>query len=205
MSHRSPIFGMVVCILAFGVLGCSVVGRGISRAANNATGGAVSTMESLQSGMATAMATLPAEIPALPQIPGAPGELPGVSPLVPGDGTAAETEGTITGNLSYPSEGIPTLKVVAFDANTRAPIASVETEAGRSTYSLSVPIGAYYVVAYTRDGRLAGGYTFAVLCGLSVECTDHRLVPVGVAPGFAPEGIDPGDWYAPEGTFPPMP
>jgi hypothetical protein len=113
--------------------------------------------------------------------------------------------GAITGNLSYPSEGIPPLKVVAFDAESQAPVAMVDTEAGQSTYSLSLPIGAYYVVAYTLDGQLAGGYTFAVPCGLSVDCADHTLMRVSVAPGHAPEDIDPADWYAPEGSFPAMP
>ncbi len=111
----------------------------------------------------------------------------------------------ILGQLSYPSEGIPPLKVVAFDVITQAPAASVETEAGQSTYSLSVPDGIYYVVAYTLDGQLAGGYTTAVLCGLSVECTDHSLLPVPAANGTATDGIDPADWYAPAGSFPPAP
>jgi hypothetical protein len=199
MSHRSMVLGAAFSVIALMALGCSLVGRVVDQVVDDATGGAVSTIESLQSEMGEALATLPAEIPGLP------GEFPGESPLATEVEPATETEGNITGNLSYPSEGIPPLKVVAFDAESQTPIATVETEAGQSTYSLSVPIGAYYVVAYTHDGQLAGGYTLAVICGLSVDCTDHMLIPVGVAPGFAPEGIDPTDWYAPEGSFPPMP
>jgi hypothetical protein len=125
-------------------------------------------------------------------------------PEVPsgGPGTAA---GTISGSLSYPSEAIPPLRIVAFAADTLEPAATLETAANQSDYSISVPYGAYYVVAYTLDGRLAGGYSSAVICGLSVDCADHTLIPVVVAPGYAPEGIDPADWYAPEGTFPGMP
>lgn len=200
MSHRSMILGAAFSVLALVALGCSLVGRVVNEVVDEATGGAVSTIESLQSEMGDALATLPAGMPG--ELPGElPGQLPSTTEVEPD----AEAEGTITGSLSYPSEAIPPLKVIAFDARTEAPVATVDTKAGQSTYSLSVPIGGYYVVAYALDGRLAGGYTLAVLCGLSVECTDHTLVPVGVAPGFAPEGIDPADWYAPEGSFPPMP
>jgi len=173
------------------------------QAADDATGGAVSTLQSLQSEMATAMATLPADIPGLPgDLPGLP---PGGFPIATENESALEGEGTISGSLSYPSEGIPPLRIVAFEARSKAPVAALETAAGQSTYSLAVPYGGYFVVAFTRDGRLAGGYTFAVLCGLSVDCTDHTLIPVAVAPGFDAEEIDPADWYAPEGSFPAMP
>jgi hypothetical protein len=196
MSRRSLVLGAAVSVVVLMALGCSLVGRVVDQA----TGGAVSTVESLQSEMEEALATLPAEIPG--EIPG---ELPGVLPSATEAEPAAETGGTITGKLSYPSEGIPPLKVVAFDATSQAPVAFVETEAGQSTYSLSVPFGGYYVVAYTLDGQLAGGYTTAVPCGLSAECTNHILLPVPVLAGIAADDIDPADWYAPEGSFPPMP
>jgi hypothetical protein len=196
MSRRSMVLGAAVSAVALAALGCSLVGRVIDQA----TGGAVSTVESLQSEMEEALATLPAEIPG--EIPG---ELPGVLPSATEVEPATETGGTINGSLSYPSEGIPPLKVVAFDATSQAPVAFVETKAGQSTYSLPVPFGAYYIVAYTLDGRLAGGYTTAVPCGLGVECTNHMLLPVPMLTGVAADDIDPTDWYAPEGSFPPMP
>jgi hypothetical protein len=181
-------------MLALALLGCSLVGRAV----DSATGGAASTLQAVQSELEGMLATVPAEMgdpPALPALPtGAPDGLPVV-----------DSGGTITGNLSYPSEGIPPLRIVAFDLLSMDPAASVDTVAGQSTYSLSVPDGIYYVVAYTLDGRLAGGYTGAVECGLSVDCTDHALIPVPAAGGLAADGIDPGDWYAPEGTFPPAP
>jgi hypothetical protein len=201
MTRRSFALGMAASILALTALGCSLLGRVV----DDATGGAASTLQALQSEMESALATLPAELPSeLPQ--GLPGELPGLFPQATDDGPPAlDTGSAITGHLSYPSEGIPPLKVVAFDVITQAPVASVETGAGQSTYSLSVPGGIYYVVAYTLDGQLAGGYTLAVQCGLSVECTDHSLLPVPAGNGLAMDGIDPADWYAPEGSFPPAP
>jgi hypothetical protein len=194
MTPRSLTIGIVVSGLALAVLGCSLVGRAV----DSATGGAASTLQAVQSELEGMLATVPAKMgdpPALPALPtGAPDGLPVV-----------DSGGTITGNLSYPSEGIPPLRIVAFDLLSMDPAASVDTVAGQSTYSLSVPDGIYYVVAYTLDGRLAGGYTGAVECGLSVDCTDHALIPVPAAGGLAADGIDPGDWYAPEGTFPPAP
>ncbi len=113
--------------------------------------------------------------------------------------------GSISGSLSYPSEFIPPLRVVAFQVdgfNYRY----VDTMENQSTYQIrGLPPGLYHVVAYVMDGTLAGGYTPAVACGLSVDCTDHSLIDVVVASGQDTPNIDPADWYAPEGSFPPMP
>lgn len=113
--------------------------------------------------------------------------------------------GIIEGTLSYPSEFIPELLVVVFEADTLTPVVTLETGEGQGVYSLGVPEGVYHVVAYTEDGAFAGGYTAAVPCGLSVDCIDHSLIPIEVAEGTIVSGIDPADWYAPEGEFPPSP
>ena len=119
------------------------------------------------------------------------------------------TLGTITGTLGYPAEGIPAMRIVAFplDGSTAS---WTETAAGATTYSLDLPVGTYHVVAYTLGGAgfptgLAGGYTQAVPCGLSVSCTDHSLITVTVTANTTTSGVNPNDWYAPEGSFPPMP
>lgn len=113
--------------------------------------------------------------------------------------------GSIQGALSYPSEFIPPLRVVAIQLGTQA-VYFVDTAENQTEYQIdNLPPGEYYVVAYTQDGLLAGGYTQMVPCGLSAECTDHTLIPVVVQAGEVTSGIDPGDWYAPDGTFPPLP
>lgn len=131
---------------------------------------------------------------------------PGLPTRLPGP-TATEESGTgmIAGDLSYPSEWIPALRVVAFDANTMVVAAMLDTQEHDSVYTLSLPVGAYYVVAYTMDGMLAGGYTQSVPCGLTVACADHSLIAVQVLANMSMPNIDPGDWYAPPGSFPPMP
>ena len=113
--------------------------------------------------------------------------------------------GSISGNLSYPSEFIPPLRVVAFNADTQEYI-FVDTQQDQGTYQIdNLPPGTYHVVAYFPQLSLGGGYSQAVPCGLSVDCPDHSLIDVEVKPGEVTAGINPGDWYAPEGTFPPMP
>jgi hypothetical protein len=200
MSRTLIIPLLVTAIVAMASLGCSLVGRAV----DSATGGAASTLEAVQSELEQALATLPAEMGEV--VPVLPFESDGALPTLPPLPDELTGEGaTIRGSLSYPSEGIPALRVVAFDVLGEEPVAEVQTQPGESSYELTVPGGVYYVVAYTLDGTLAGGYTAAVLCGLTVECSDHILIPVPAGPGMPAEAIDPADWYAPEGTFPPAP
>jgi hypothetical protein len=146
----------------------------------------------------TAQAALPTATPFPTATTAAPAEPTSDTPVI--DQGAA-----ITGNLSYPAEKIPGLFVVAFDAQTLGYVTHVETQPDQSTYTLQVPNGTYVVVAYTLDAKLAAGYTQAVVCGLTAACTDHSLIPVPAANGGATGEINPTDWYAPPGTFPPFP
>ena len=115
--------------------------------------------------------------------------------------------GGIAGHLTYPGEFIPELRVVAFSvADSKA--YSVDTVQNQSTYQiLDLPAGSYTVVAYVLDpaSKLSAGYSAAVPCGLTIACSDHSLLPVTVAAGRVTQGIDPGDWYARAGSFPPRP
>ena len=112
--------------------------------------------------------------------------------------------GSISGTLSYPSNFIPALRVMAVSA-TEQGYSYVDTQPNQSTYKISgLAPGKYHVIAYA-GGELSAGYTLAVLCGLSVECTDHSLIDVVVVAGTNTPNINPQDWYAPPGSFPPMP
>lgn len=116
-----------------------------------------------------------------------------------------EATGSISGSLSYPSEFIPAMQVVAFGLLSNDWYV-VDTVEGSGTYQLdNLPAGLYQVVSYLVGGDYGGGYTAAVSCGLSVDCNDHALIAVEVTPGQVTTEINPGDWYAPEGTFPPNP
>jgi hypothetical protein len=144
-----------------------------------------------------------AEITSVPatQVPGIEGQTPT---------EAAVTTGTITGDLSYPSEFIPALSVVAFKVDDDQWF-YIQTEVNQLTYTLEgLPPGTYHVVAYPQPSSgipsdLAAGYTQMIPCGLSVECTDHTLIPVEVNAGVTETGIDPGDWFAGPNAFPANP
>jgi hypothetical protein len=114
----------------------------------------------------------------------------------------AGSTGSISGKLSFPSEGIPALRIVAFNIENGKYYA-VEIAAGAKAYQIKgLPAGSYQVVAYTLDGSLSGGYSQAVLCGLSENCTDHSLIDVSVEAGQNTPDINPDDWFAPPGSFP---
>lgn len=120
-----------------------------------------------------------------------------------GSGGSAQT-GSISGSLSFPSEGIPALTVVAWSLSEEGVYYYTTTQAGSSYYQIpNLPIGMYQVVAYS--GEFAGGFSYAVPCGLTASCTDHGLVYVEVFAGVDSYGTDPIDWYAPEGAFPSNP
>jgi hypothetical protein len=114
--------------------------------------------------------------------------------------------GSIAGLLSYPSETIPAMRVVAINVDSGEYFSTEVFDQG--TYRLDeLPVGKYHVVAYLvhpigENQSLAGGYTQFVLCGRSVNCTDHTLVDVEVAAMSNTPEVNPADWYAPDGTFP---
>ncbi len=134
---------------------------------------------------------------------------PGGTDNIPTNTPPEGLAGSIEGNLSYPSEGIPPMAVVAYRVGGQPnEYYYVVTNANQSTYLLeNIPEGSYTILAYPmlEGNTLAGGYTQAVPCGLLANCTDHSLIPVPVSAGQDTLGADPIDWYAPQGTFPPNP
>ena len=135
---------------------------------------------------------------------------PGTFPPFPGQAslptaTSSIPTGGIAGDLGYPSSFIPALRVVAFQVGTPSYF-YVDTAEGQSHYQLDhVPPGTYHVVAYVHPGGLPGGYSEMVPCGLLASCTDHTLIDVMVTAGQVTTGVDPKDFYADPGTFPPDP
>jgi hypothetical protein len=107
--------------------------------------------------------------------------------------------GVIRGRLCYPSEYIPAMTVYAQDVSTGEKL-TLDVPENTSHYELQVPGEAtYQVFAWTEDG-LGGSYSYFVTCGMTVECTDHRLIPVPVGSGQAVGGVDVCDFYG--GTIP---
>jgi len=134
---------------------------------------------------------------------GQPGDVP-YPPGVQPPAQESNDPGSLSGVLSFPSEFIPSMSVVAWSVSEPGTYYYVTTSDGTSYYQISnLPAGEYRVVAYTNG--MAGGYSFAVACGLSVSCTDHSLVVVEVKSGQDSGGVNPQDWYAPDGSFPNSP
>ena len=128
-------------------------------------------------------------------------------PATPQPGTS-QTTGAVAGQLQYPADAMPPLKVYAFLVGSDQYF-YVETTAGQMSYTIeNLPEGKYRIVAYTIGGNgfpdgLAGGYTQAVLCGMGAECVDHTLVDVVVFGGEISTEANVFDWLQP--SFPPQP
>ncbi len=122
--------------------------------------------------------------------------------------TQTPAYGAISGYLLYPGEFIPELRVVAFDSKNADIYYYVDTVQNQKSYRIeNIPAGIYHVVAYVLDpaSHQAGGYSQAVLCGMQAGCADHTLLDVIVTGGTVTEHVNPSDWFAPAGVFPPRP
>lgn len=116
---------------------------------------------------------------------------------------------SIRGELDYPAAELPPVRVVAFNVDSHE-YYSVEVKDEEIYLIDALPPGNYQVVAYLmaargfREGQ-AGGYSQAVLCGLTEACQDHSLITLELEAGEMADEVNPGDWRAPEGSFPPDP
>lgn len=140
------------------------------------------------------------EIPTCPASPTATVAPTSTTPTaIPATATPEVRNGALSGTLSFPSEGIPALRIVAMN-----PLTGVyywqNTVAGQSTYRFTdLTPATYYVMAYSianPSKTYFGAYSQFVLCGLSVACSDHSLIAVEVKAGEETKGINPSDWYA---------
>jgi hypothetical protein len=186
---------LFVTVLALAGLSCGVPSSATINAAQNFVKGALTNLPGTVQSESTKLApTLNAQVTKL-------------GPTIKAGETAlaGNPEGTITGTLNFPGGTIPAERVVAFDAASKVSVAEITTLPGQSQYGLSVPTGEYFIVAYSLDGKRSGGYTQAVKCGLLASCKDHQLIPVSVANKGTTGNINPQDWNAPAGAFPPMP
>lgn len=117
------------------------------------------------------------------------------------------TNGSISGTVGYPSEGIPPLEIFVMKQSDHSVYFTTTTQTNQQSFTVAdLPPDTYIVFAYpVGSNELAGGYTPAVACGLSVECTDNSLIPVIVSSGQDTAGVQIKDWYAPKGSFPDKP
>jgi hypothetical protein len=117
--------------------------------------------------------------------------------------------GSISGKISYPSDPLPHIKVVALNTATHEAF-STDVFIDAEYVLNNVPIGRYHVMAYLVGSANStplqvGGYSQAVTCEMGADCTDHTLVDVDVMDGGNCTDVNPVDWSAPPGTYPPDP
>jgi len=131
-----------------------------------------------------------------------PAAAPSATPTTPLEPSPpAISGGAVSGRVCYPAEGIPPmtayLQNLATDAVVTLPIAQ-----NQSSYSLELPAGTYVAYAWLPDFSFGGSYSSAVLCGLTVACTDHQPLHFDVTAGSVLAGIDLCDWYGQPGDVP---
>jgi len=112
--------------------------------------------------------------------------------------------GNVTGRICYPSEMIPPMTLFFADTSTNE-VYEFDHPDGSSTYQVELPPATYVAYAYRTGTSIAGSYSEAVLCGLTVSCTDHTLVPFEVIAGETTEDIDICDYYGEPGDIPDPP
>jgi hypothetical protein len=139
--------------------------------------------------------------------------------------------GVIQGSVAYPADNNPNLLVYALAIDGSrfysteklgygAPAGPVDQEwteyrllgvAPGDYFVLTIPSSPPYYWETASGARTGGalhfgaGYTKAVPCGLTSNCTDHSLVPVHVSAGATLTGIDPLDWAHAPDAYPLVP
>jgi hypothetical protein len=124
----------------------------------------------------------------------------GAPPPAPAAATPSSERGTLTGELSYPSDYIPDdMKICAEEIRSKTLHCNARKIRSRrgTRYTLPVPPGDYHVFAQTAEnpGQRAY-YSHFVNCGMNVSCPSHERIAVTVAAGATVPRVNPQDWYA---------
>jgi len=98
------------------------------------------------------------------------------------------------GKICFPSEMIPAMTVY-FEDTMNGLVTEIPIAEGQSTYEVTLEPGTYLAYAWLPDFTFGGLYSYAVPCGLSVDCTDHDPLVVQVNPDQITNDIDICDWY----------
>ncbi|MBN2554772.1 MAG: CSLREA domain-containing protein [Anaerolineales bacterium] len=124
--------------------------------------------------------------------------------LIPTPISPAPLTGSVSGALCYPSEGIPPLTLYFADT-TSTQVYDFDHPDGTAFFSIDLAPSTYVAYAYATGTSIGGSYSQAVLCGLTVNCTDHTLIPFQVLAGETTTDIDICDYYGDPGDIPEAP
>ena len=122
---------------------------------------------------------------------------------------------SVSGALGYPSSFVPAMKICLYEyadpGMIQGPKYCTFTKDNQGSFKISGDISPskYVVFAWPANAaagsELAGSFTPAVACGLSVDCKDHAPIPLDVVNVKTVTNVDIRDWYADAGTFPTKP
>ena len=112
---------------------------------------------------------------------------------------------TVVGKLCYPSDYIPAMTVYLKNIESGKEIKQSTSENQSYFRFENISLGKYNAYAYTVDETItdtagrksmgSGGYTKAVLCGLTIHCNDHTLITFEVNQSSQKDTIAICDWY----------
>lgn len=118
--------------------------------------------------------------------------------------SCSSTTGTVKGTVCYPSDYIPAMKVYLKNKET-GKIFTLDIKENQKPFKFrKIPEGNYIAFAYTiqkvsldnnnKSTIASGGYTYAVPCGLNIDCNDHSLLIFKVKNGNTTKNIQICDW-----------
>ncbi|MCW1967342.1 MAG: hypothetical protein KIH69_004385 [Anaerolineae bacterium] len=127
-------------------------------------------------------------------------------------GGLQQSVGTVTGELTYPSEGIPPLQLYARNLDYGF-VVGQKTLQNQQRYTLTLPAGNYDIFAYpqglTGTVKLAGGYSTYSQCiekSKPENCKQYGdWLTVNVSPGQVTAKVNLNDWYAQPQVIPAPP
>lgn len=146
-----------------------------------------------------------------PPVPetGLPAPAAAVSPAaVPPAAEPAVGGASLAGRVAYPSEELPAMRVCAIDSRDPGTAVCTRTAVNAPHWSLSVPAGAWWLLAWPQDTGTPGdpgllSEASDCLGSGGTGCDDHALKLLVVADGDRHEGLDINDWYYDPQAFPP--
>ena len=119
----------------------------------------------------------------------------------------SSNKSSISGTLDFSHVDAPTLSMNVYAKNvTTGAVYKVKTTSKVNTFKINqIPEGRYIVYAYSVEEigeyilpekiKLYGGYSKAILCGLTEECTDHELIEIELKSGQEISDIKISDWF----------
>lgn len=120
----------------------------------------------------------------------------------------SSNESSLSGVLNFSEADIPVLPMNVYAKNVKTG-AKYQVQTTSNTFKISpIPEGNYIVYAYSTNEigeyvlpekiKLYGGFSIAVLCGLTEECTDHELKEIEIKSGQEISDIKISDWFEAE-------